>query len=148
MTLGQKLQQLRKARGISQEDLAQVLSVTRQTISKWELDQSTPDLAYLASISDFFEVSTDYLIKNDTSSKDAPPFIKVEISTRPTRSQICNLLSCVGVVGFLVLLVLWILFSHMDTSMSYTLESFLEGLCILCFLLAVICGGLSRLHSD
>ena len=63
MTFGQKLQQLRRARGMSQEDLAGQLSVTRQTISKWELDQSTPDLPYLAAISEFFGVSTDYLIK-------------------------------------------------------------------------------------
>ena len=60
MTFGQKLQQLRRARGMSQEDLAGQLSVTRQTISKWELDQSTPALPYLAAISEFFGVSTDY----------------------------------------------------------------------------------------
>ena len=50
MTFGQKLQQLRRARGMSQEDLAGQLSVTRQTISKWELDQSTPDLPYLEMV--------------------------------------------------------------------------------------------------
>ena len=60
MTFGQKLQQLRRARGMSQEDLAGQLSVTRQTISKWELDQSTPDLPYLAAISELFGVSTDF----------------------------------------------------------------------------------------
>ena len=70
MTFGQKLQQLRKARGMSQEDLGERLSVTRQTVSKWELDQSTPDLPYLAAISEFFGVSTDYLIK-ETSSAEA-----------------------------------------------------------------------------
>ena len=72
MTFGQKLQQLRRARGMSQEDLAGQLSVTRQTISKWELDQSTPDLPYLAAISEFFGVSTDYLIKAQMTEPASP----------------------------------------------------------------------------
>ena len=71
MTFGQKLQQLRRARGMSQEELAGQLSVTRQTISKWELDQSTPDLPYLAAISELFGVSTDYLIKSVLSAEAA-----------------------------------------------------------------------------
>lgn len=44
MTLGEKLQKLRKRQKLSQEALAEKVTVTRQTISKWELDQSTPDL--------------------------------------------------------------------------------------------------------
>ena len=63
MTFGQKLQQLRRARGMSQEDLAGQLSVTRQTISKWELDTSTPDLDYLCKLCDLFGVTADYLIR-------------------------------------------------------------------------------------
>lgn len=62
MSFGEKLQKLRKAQGLSQEELAARLNVTRQTISKWELDQSTPELGLLAQISDIFSVTTDYLI--------------------------------------------------------------------------------------
>lgn len=51
MTLGEKLQKLRKQSGLSQETLAEKVAVTRQTISKWELDQSTPELAILAQLS-------------------------------------------------------------------------------------------------
>lgn len=63
MTLGEKIQTLRKQAGLSQEALAEQVCVTRQTISKWELDQSTPELELLARLSDIFQVSTDYLIK-------------------------------------------------------------------------------------
>lgn len=63
MTFGERIQQLRKQRKMSQEELGEKLEVTRQTISKWELDQSTPDLDYIIGISNFFEVTTDYLIK-------------------------------------------------------------------------------------
>ena len=64
MTFGEKVQSLRKQKGMSQEELAEKLSVTRQTISKWELDQSTPDLEFIAQLSDILGATTDYLIKN------------------------------------------------------------------------------------
>lgn len=64
MNLGKKIILLRKQKGITQEELAEVINVTRQTISKWELNQSTPDLEYLAAISEYFGVTTDYLIKD------------------------------------------------------------------------------------
>lgn len=65
MTFGERVQLLRKQKKMSQEELGEKLEVTRQTISKWELDQSTPDLDYIVSISEFFGVTTDYLIKGE-----------------------------------------------------------------------------------
>lgn len=62
MTLGEKLQALRKARGLSQEQLALELNVSRQAVSKWELDESVPDLDKLRALCVFFGVTTDYLI--------------------------------------------------------------------------------------
>ena len=59
MTIGEKIQKLRKQRGLSQEALAEKVTVTRQTISKWELGQSTPDLDFIAQLSDIFNVSSD-----------------------------------------------------------------------------------------
>lgn len=72
MTLGQKIQQLRKRDGLSQENLAEQLAVTRQTISKWELDQSTPDLDLLTRLADLFGVSTDYLIRPEPAQLEEP----------------------------------------------------------------------------
>ena len=63
MTLGEKIQKLRKQNGFSQEELAEKVTVTRQTISKWELNQSEPDLDFIAQLSNIFNVSADYLIK-------------------------------------------------------------------------------------
>lgn len=73
MTFGEKIQKLRKQQGFSQEVLAEKVTVTRQTISKWELDQSTPDLEFIAQLSDIFNVSTDYLIKEELSEPAARP---------------------------------------------------------------------------
>lgn len=71
MTLGEKLASLRKEKNITQEQMAEELGVTRQTISKWELDQSKPDLQYISDLSNFFQVTLDYLIK-DEEKKSMP----------------------------------------------------------------------------
>ena len=57
MTLGEKIQRLRKETGLSQEALAEKINVTRQTVSKWECNQSSPDLDFIAQLSDIFNVS-------------------------------------------------------------------------------------------
>lgn len=62
MTLGEKLQALRRSRGLSQEQLALELNVSRQAVSKWELGESTPDLDKLRALCAFFGVTSDYLI--------------------------------------------------------------------------------------
>ena len=64
MTLGEKIQKLRKQRGLSQEALAEKVTVTRQTISKWESCQSYPDFQRLVLLSDFFGLTLDELIKD------------------------------------------------------------------------------------
>ena len=69
MAFGETLTALRKTKGLSQEQLAEELDLTRQTISKWELNQSTPDIEYILRLSNFFEVSTDYLIKGEETAK-------------------------------------------------------------------------------
>lgn len=63
MTLGEKIFNLRTERGFSQETLGEKLGVSRQSVSKWETDQSVPELDKIVAISDLFEVSTDYLLK-------------------------------------------------------------------------------------
>ena len=70
MTLGEKLQLLRRSRGLSQEQLAAELDVSRQAISKWECGDSTPDLDKLRAICAYFGVTADYLIWE--KAEDAP----------------------------------------------------------------------------
>lgn len=70
MNLADSIQSLRKAKGISQEELAERVGVSRQAVSKWESGQSIPDLEKIISLSDFFEVTTDYLLKGVEPAKD------------------------------------------------------------------------------
>ena len=67
MILADKIIELRKKSGWSQEELADRLGVSRQSISKWEGAQSIPDLNRIIAMSQLFGVSTDYLLKDDAS---------------------------------------------------------------------------------
>ena len=72
MEFNNKLYELRKQKGLSQEELAGRLNVSRQTISKWEVGESTPDMDNLVSISELFGVSLDELVLDKTSEKEQP----------------------------------------------------------------------------
>ena len=67
MSIGEKIQQLRKTRGLSQEQLADRLNISRQAVSKWETDQSSPEIENILALSKEFAVSTDELLGNDTA---------------------------------------------------------------------------------
>ena len=64
MNLGNNLFQARKKAGLSQEEVASKLGVSRQTISKWEAAQSYPDFTRLVMLSDFFDMTLDELVKD------------------------------------------------------------------------------------
>lgn len=63
MTLGEKILKLRTEQGLSQEAFGERLGVSRQSVSKWETDQSVPELDKIVAVSEIFGVSTDYLLK-------------------------------------------------------------------------------------
>ena len=65
MNFGEKLVQLRKGKGMSQEDLAVLLKTTRQAVSKWENNQGYPETDKILLLSHIFEVSTDVLLKEE-----------------------------------------------------------------------------------
>ena len=101
MNLSDRIQYLRKVRGISQEGLADQLGVSRQAVSKWESEQSMPDLDKIISMSDYFEVTTDYLLKG------VEPVVQKEeeqsIKHRRIASNICYQLS-LGFIGLGIIL--------------------------------------------
>lgn len=73
MCLGETIYRLRTEKGMSQGDLAEALSVSRQSVSKWETDGATPDLEKLIKLSELFGVSLDELVKGDAASENTPP---------------------------------------------------------------------------
>lgn len=64
MKFSEKVRKLRIRKGLSQEELAEKLDVSRQTVSKWEAGSSLPEIEKLIFLSDFFQVSIDYLLRD------------------------------------------------------------------------------------
>ena len=62
MSLGERLYELRKKKGLSQEEVAEKLNVTRQSVSKWETDESKPDFDKIVPICELYEISTNELL--------------------------------------------------------------------------------------
>ncbi len=79
MELNNKLYDLRKQKGLAQEELANRLNVSRQTVSKWEVGDSTPDLEKLVAISDLFEISLDELVLDKAAVSSEETFSKSEV---------------------------------------------------------------------
>ena len=71
MTIGERLLKLRKEKNISQEELANVLDVSRQTVSKWETDQSLPDSDKIVPLCEYFKITTDELLTGNHNIKEA-----------------------------------------------------------------------------
>ena len=70
MTFGEKLSKERKANNYTQEQLADILGVSRQTVSKWELDVAYPETEKLIKLGELFHCSMDYLLKETVEEKD------------------------------------------------------------------------------
>lgn len=70
MTIGEKILNLRKARGWSQEELAERIGVTRQAVSRWEADSAKPDADKIIAVCDLFGVSADYLLRDIAAGQE------------------------------------------------------------------------------
>ncbi len=70
MSLGNRLLNLRKSKGLSQEDVAEKLNVSRQTISKWETDQSTPDFDKILPLCKMYGISSDELLTGEAPKEN------------------------------------------------------------------------------
>ena len=72
MSFGRRIKQLREEKGVRQEDIGNLFSVSKSAVSQWENDIRTPDMDIIIKLADFFDVSTDYLLgrTNDPSLSD------------------------------------------------------------------------------
>ena len=115
MEFNNKLYELRKQKGFSQEELANRLNVSRQTISKWEVGESSPDMEKLVAISDLFEVSLDELVKGEESKIEEPSErivkselysdIKEHVLTEGNKKRATKGLKIAGIIAGVILLI-------------------------------------------
>ena len=108
MTLGEKIYELRTQHNLSQGDLANELNVSRQSISKWENGNSTPDLEKIVKLAEIFNVSLDELIKNEEKEETIlnTPEHNAPIPTKTREKKIGKGLLIAGVISIFVFLLL------------------------------------------
>ncbi len=144
MALSEKLYALRKKSGLSQEQLAEQLKVSRQAISKWESGTSVPESDKLIAISDYFQVSLDYLLKDvQAEGTPLPPVSK-------TRKVMGMAVCAGGLVGLLLWSLLALLGPDVSQQISHSSAIVIDGngiLLILC-IGAVIAGALLLLTAS
>lgn len=111
MKFNEKLIELRKQKGLSQDELGNALGVSRQTISKLELGQSYPDFQRLVLLSDYFGLSLDTLVKDinvedirsrNLSEKQLSSIYEDINSAKSTINAIVNILCVIGVIGLVL----------------------------------------------
>lgn len=115
MNFNEKLIELRKTKGLSQDELGQRIGVSRQTISKWELAQSYPDFQRLVLLSDYFGMSLDALVrdidvqdvreKNMTDKKINAIYDDMK-TTKTAINTVINFFAVFGIVGIVILLLI------------------------------------------
>jgi len=103
---GKKIQKLRKEYNLSQEQLAEKFGVSRQSVSKWESDQSVPDIYNIIQLSDFFGVSTDFFLKDSETVNEQSSISKKR--AHPLFRHRTLILSLGLVLSLLVSMMLWV----------------------------------------
>ncbi len=81
MSIGERITSLRQAQGLSQGDLANILGISRQAVSKWENDQSCPDTLKLIKLADVLDTEVEYLATGRKPVYEEPPIILNMIKT-------------------------------------------------------------------
>ena len=141
-TLGQRITRLRTERGMSQGDLADALDISRQSVSKWECDTSTPELEKLIRLAALFEISMDTLVlgKEPTAAEvhdeEPPPSPSASVKLGYERQPISQTQKFVGfgLIGISILFVMLLLvnFAWDGLLSGLMLSSPLWGCGILC----------------
>ena len=138
--LSEKLYQLRKNSGLSQEQLAEQLNVSRQAISKWESGTAVPESEKLITISNYFGVSVDYLLKDDEEDK-----AKVTDSTIEEKPKmIAGIIICIAGILSMVIWGLLSIFSpeasdQISDSSMITIDG--NGIFLILCVVAIVVGA-------
>ncbi len=134
MSLGEKLLKLRKKKGLSQEEVADILHVTRQTVSKWETDQSMPDFDKVVPICNLYEISTEELFHDEVSTPREVEEVRIEnTTTYQNYNRKKALFTTIAVMLYILSVVVIIFFSTV-------LRSPIVGVCVFFIVIAIATG--------
>lgn len=113
MSLGERLYELRKKKGLSQEEVAEKLNVTRQSVSKWETDESKPDFDKIVPICELYEISTNELLNGTKEEKEEQ---EVETINKDNKKKRALIITIAIFLYFLALI--WIIISEVTFNLN------------------------------
>ena len=125
MTIAEKIKQLRKDNSMTQEDLAEKLNVSRQTISKWETSVTIPDADNIVAISKLFNITTDELLD-----------YRIETVQKKKQFIMDMAVLLFGIIGFIVFAILLMANQIDETSSVITINGY--GIAAILFLILII----------
>lgn len=135
MTIEKQIQELRKCKGLSQEQLADLLGVSRQAVSKWESGQSLPEIEKLISMSELFEVTVDYILKGETQPLKEKEELRLAIVGSQVISAVSAMLLAISILATIGQVNRSIINDSAGTSVIY------DGLIIECVAIMVLLVG-------
>lgn len=108
MNLGEKLFELRKAKNLTQDDMAEKLNVTRQTVSKWETNQSTPDFDKIMPLCELFGIGVEELLtgkkpEESQEKKEEKVLTRQEVKERSAKVVSISIFIYIAAVAFLMI---------------------------------------------
>lgn len=131
MTIGSRISALRKQLGLSQDDVADKIGVSRQSVSKWETDTSAPDAFNLIALSEVLNTSVEYIVTGKTVEEQK---VDVKPSTQPqsaTKRSNLSILGFILVIGGIVMALIGI-FVEVSWSIIGAFVAALGCICALC----------------
>lgn len=131
MNIGEQLKTSRVKSNLTQEEVAEILKVSRQTISNWENERSYPDLIYIVELSDLYDLSLDALIKGDNKMKE-----HLEESTNVVASN-KKLLHAI-IINIVLFIVMFITFAFLEINMLIILIVFMMMIASVSYLMIQI----------
>ena len=141
MEIGKKLKNARVQSGMTQENVAEKINVSRQTISNWENEKSYPDIISVIKMSDCYEVSLDYLLKGEQKMNTYYDYLEEStnvVRSNTNRNKIITMLSYL-LIWAVAMIVFWFFTSGSD-AMGYSLMFLWIILPITTFVVSIIIG--------
>jgi transcriptional regulator with XRE-family HTH domain len=122
MEIGSKIRQSRKEAKITQEQAAEALGVSRQTISNWENEKSYPDIISVLKMSDLYNVSLDYLLKGESAMNSYVDYLDESTNVVKSRKKFSKLILILSylVIWAVAVIVFWC-FTGEEDAMGYSL---------------------------
>ena len=139
--IGSKIKAARLEKKLTQEQVAEILGVSRQTISNWENEKSYPDIISVIKMSDCYEVSLDYLLKREQKMKTYYDYLEEStnvVKSNANRNKIITILSYMHVWA-IAMLVFWFFTSGSD-AMGYSLMFLWIILPVTTFVVSIVIG--------